>query len=109
MVVDYVSRLSLKGKRWTTPISWLTGVPVVNVQGRVNLAVQPRFANEPLLDVNVWILPSITGDLLREALPRELLNRIRTSRSPTLHFTSRRRSIYYWAMTYTRQLWTVGR
>lgn len=46
----------------------------MNVQGRVNLAVQPRFANEPLLDVNAWILPSITGDLPREMLPRELLN-----------------------------------
>ncbi|XP_022164008.1 uncharacterized protein LOC111029351 [Myzus persicae] len=75
VTVDCVSRLGLKGKRWTTPISGLAGVPVVNVQGRVNLAVQPRFSNEPLLDVNAWILPSITGDLPRETLPRELLNR----------------------------------
>jgi len=46
----------------------------VNVQGRVNLAVQPQFANEPLLEVNAWILPSITGQLPRETLSRELLN-----------------------------------
>ncbi|KAF0721556.1 Integrase catalytic domain-containing protein, partial [Aphis craccivora] len=75
VTVAAVNRLGIKPSQWTTPISGLAGVPVLNVQGRVNLTVQPRFATEPLLDVHAWVLPSITGDLPRETLPRKLLER----------------------------------
>jgi len=63
-----VKRLGLRWSSWTAPISGLTGVPVVTVQGRVNCHVVPRFASEPVLSFESWVLPSITGDLPRCSL-----------------------------------------
>lgn len=68
ITVAGADRLGLKRSRWTTPISDLAGVPVVNVQGRVECMVQPRFALEPVLCVHAWVLPTITGDLPKQAL-----------------------------------------
>lgn len=62
-------RLGLKCARWTAPVSGLGGVPIVDVQGRAEVAVQPRFAVEPVLAVHAWVLPSITADLPRNNLP----------------------------------------
>uniref|UniRef100_A0A2S2PHQ7 Peptidase A2 domain-containing protein n=1 Tax=Schizaphis graminum TaxID=13262 RepID=A0A2S2PHQ7_SCHGA len=54
-----VDRLKLKCTRWTSPVTGLGGVPVINVQGRVEFSVQPRFAVEPVLAVHAWVLPLI--------------------------------------------------
>ncbi|KAL4135124.1 hypothetical protein QTP88_006772 [Uroleucon formosanum] len=45
------------------------GVLIVDVQGRAEVAVQPRFAAEPVLAIHAWVLPSITADLPRNNLP----------------------------------------
>ncbi|XP_022165278.1 uncharacterized protein LOC111030191 [Myzus persicae] len=70
-----VDRLKLKCTRWTSPVTGLGGVPVVNVQGRVEFSVQPRFAVEPVLAVHAWVLPSITADLPRTTLPSTMKDR----------------------------------
>ncbi|XP_025193649.1 uncharacterized protein LOC112593471 [Melanaphis sacchari] len=63
------NRLGLKRSRWTAPISGLFGVAVVNVLGRVDCIIQPRFAPEPALSVHAWVLPTITSDLPKQSLP----------------------------------------
>ncbi|XP_050064833.1 uncharacterized protein LOC126553757 [Aphis gossypii] len=63
VTIACADRLGLKRSRWTAPITGLSGVPVVNVQGRVECNVQPRFASEPVLSINAWVLPAITSDL----------------------------------------------
>jgi hypothetical protein len=68
-------RLNLRHTKWTGPISGLSGVPVTNVLGTVQCRIQPRFSNEPRLDVNAWVLPSITGDLPRAAIPVDIRDR----------------------------------
>lgn len=45
------------------------GVLIVDVQGRAEVAVQPRFAAEPVLAIHAWVLPSITAHLPRNNLP----------------------------------------
>lgn len=65
-------RLGLKRSRWTTPISGLAGVPVVNVQGQVDCSIQPRFAPEPVISVRAWVLPTITGDLPKQTLSSQI-------------------------------------
>ncbi|XP_016661601.2 uncharacterized protein LOC107884315 [Acyrthosiphon pisum] len=61
-------RLGLRWSSWSAPISGLAGVPVVTVQGRVDCHVVPRYASDPVLAFESWVLPSITGDLPRHSL-----------------------------------------
>ncbi|XP_022162657.1 uncharacterized protein LOC111028347 [Myzus persicae] len=61
-------RLGLRWSTWSAPISGLAGVPVVTVQGRVDCHVVPRYASDPVLAFESWVLPSITGDLPRHSL-----------------------------------------
>lgn len=68
-------RLGLRREPWTTPVTGLSGVPIMEVQGRVECVVQPRYATEPVLNVHAWVLPAITGDLPRNQLPATLKNR----------------------------------
>lgn len=70
-----VDRLGLKRTRWTTPVTGLSEVPVVDVQGRVDCMIQPRFVDEPALCVNAWVLSSITGNLPRKSLPPNVRDR----------------------------------
>lgn len=63
-----VKRLGLKPARWTAPISGLSGTTVAEVQGRVECIVQPRFASDPVLPVQAWVLPTITSDLPQKSL-----------------------------------------
>ncbi|KAL4141999.1 hypothetical protein QTP88_004531 [Uroleucon formosanum] len=70
-----VTRLGLKRSRWTAPISGLSGTSVVNVLGRVDCVVQPRFSSEPALSVRAWILPTITGDLPKQSLSSGIKDR----------------------------------
>jgi hypothetical protein len=71
-------RLGLRREQWTTPVTGLSGVPVTNVQGRVECVVQPRYAPEPVVSVNAWVLPSITGDVPRNSLPPDIQNSFST-------------------------------
>lgn len=65
-------RLGLRRTKWTTPVSGLSGVPVVDVQGKVDCLIQPRFANEPGISVKAWVLPSITGKIPRISLSTDI-------------------------------------
>jgi hypothetical protein len=69
ITVACTDRLRLKRDRWTSRVTGLRGVPVVDVKGRVELCVQPRFAVEPVLQIHAWMLPAITGDMPRDTLP----------------------------------------
>lgn len=75
VTVACADRLGLKRSRWTAPISGLSGVSVVNVQGRVECTVQPRFASEPVFSIHAWVLPNITANLPRKTLPSVLKNK----------------------------------
>uniref|UniRef100_A0A2S2NF85 Uncharacterized protein n=1 Tax=Schizaphis graminum TaxID=13262 RepID=A0A2S2NF85_SCHGA len=66
-----VKRLGLKPARWTAPISGLSRTTVAEVQGRVECIVQPRFASDPVLPVQAWVLPTITT--LTSDLPQKSL------------------------------------
>jgi len=68
-------QLGLKRSRWRAPISGLSRVPAVNVQGRVECSVQPRFASEHVLSINAWVLPAITSDLPRTTLHPNIKDR----------------------------------
>lgn len=74
ITVACAERLGLKRSRWTAPISGLSGVPI-NVHGRAECTVQPRFATEPVSSVHAWVLPSITGELPGRSLPADIKNR----------------------------------
>ncbi|KAL4126593.1 hypothetical protein QTP88_010805 [Uroleucon formosanum] len=65
-------RLGLKRSRWTAPISGLSGVTVMNVQGRVECTVHPRFASEPALSIHAWVLPTITNALPTKTLSADI-------------------------------------
>lgn len=75
ITVTCTDRLGLKYARWTSPVTGLGGMPIVNVQGRVELSIQPRFAIEPVLAIHAWVLPSITADMPRSALPPNVKGR----------------------------------
>lgn len=75
ITVTCADRLGLKCARWTSPVTGLGGVPIVNVQGRVELSIQPRFAIEPVLAIHAWVLPSITADMPHSALPPNVKGR----------------------------------
>lgn len=70
-----VDRLGLRRERWTAPVTGLSGVSIMNVQGRVECVMQPRYSNEPMLSVQAWVLPSITSDLPRDTLPMDIKDR----------------------------------
>lgn len=90
VTVSCADRLGLRRVRWTTPVTGLGGVPIVNVQGRVDITVQPRFSVEPVLSVHAWVLPSITGDLPRNTLSPRLKDRYENLAlaDPTFNVTS---------------------
>lgn len=67
-------KLGLNRTGCITTVTGLSGVPVFDVQGRIECTVQPHYANEPVLSIHVWVLPSITGDLPRKSLPLSVLN-----------------------------------
>lgn len=60
------------------PVSGISGTPVVNVKGVVECNIRPRFATEPALMVQSWVLPSITSDMPRASLPVDIKDRFST-------------------------------
>lgn len=75
ITVGCSDRLGLRPTKWTAPVSGLAGTPVLNVKGRVECNVQPRFATEPVLSVNAWVFPAITSDMPRKSLPKDIKGR----------------------------------
>lgn len=72
------TRLGLRLSRWTAPVSGLSGVSVVNVKGKVECHVQPRFSPDPVIPFTAWVFPSITADMPRQQVSREVTDRYRT-------------------------------
>ncbi|XP_060861829.1 uncharacterized protein LOC132938841 [Metopolophium dirhodum] len=68
VTVSFADRLGLKRTRWTAPVTGLAGHPVNSVMGWIDCIVQPRFAPEPSLSIQAWVLPSITGDMPHKTL-----------------------------------------
>ncbi|XP_025417938.1 uncharacterized protein LOC112688790 [Sipha flava] len=83
-------RLGLRRDRWTTPVTGLSGVSIMDVQGRVDCVIQPRYSNEPVLSVQAWVLPSITNDLPRNILPIGIKDRFSNLAlaDPSFHITA---------------------
>jgi len=75
ITVACTDRLRLKRDRWTSPVTGLSGVPIIDVKGRVEFSIQPRFAVEPVLNIQAWVLPAITGDMPRNTLPSSVKGR----------------------------------
>uniref|UniRef100_A0A2S2PC01 Integrase catalytic domain-containing protein n=1 Tax=Schizaphis graminum TaxID=13262 RepID=A0A2S2PC01_SCHGA len=68
VTVSCADRLGLKRSSWTASVTGLAGHPVSSVMGRIDCIVQPRFAPEPSLAIQAWVLPSITGDMPHKTL-----------------------------------------
>ncbi|KAF0746284.1 Integrase catalytic domain-containing protein [Aphis craccivora] len=49
--------------RWTVPVTDLSGQKVPDVQGIVQLTIQPRDKPTPAIKVKPWILSTITSDM----------------------------------------------
>ncbi|XP_025203838.1 uncharacterized protein LOC112600747 [Melanaphis sacchari] len=75
MTVACSTRLGFRPRPWTMPVSGLSGTPVISVKGVVECHVRPRFASEPELAVQAWVLPSITSDMPRTSLPTDIKDR----------------------------------
>lgn len=78
ITVSCSNRLGLRPKKWTAPISGLSGTAVVDVRGTVDVIVQPRFAREPQLKTTTWVLPSITSSMPRQSLATNVKDRFAT-------------------------------
>ncbi|CAI6369944.1 unnamed protein product [Macrosiphum euphorbiae] len=61
LTVECSTRLGFRPRPWTMPVSGISGTPVVSVKGIVECHIRPRFASEPSLTVQAWVLPSITS------------------------------------------------
>ncbi|KAF0719706.1 Integrase catalytic domain-containing protein, partial [Aphis craccivora] len=90
MTVSCSTRLGLRLRRWTLPVSGLSGTPVVEVKGVVDCQIRPRFAPEPLLSVQTWVLPSITSDMPRYSVSADIKDRYSTLAlaDPQFHVSS---------------------
>ncbi|XP_050054516.1 uncharacterized protein LOC126549427 [Aphis gossypii] len=69
---DCCDRLGLRPSRWTVPVSGLSGQKVPDVQGLVQLVVQPRNSSSPSIQVKAWVLSSITSDMPARQLPSQV-------------------------------------
>ncbi|KAF0739485.1 Integrase catalytic domain-containing protein [Aphis craccivora] len=62
-------RLGLQPSRWTVPVTGLSGQKVPDVQGVVQLTIQPRDSPALSIQVKPWVLSSITTDMPARQLP----------------------------------------
>lgn len=69
------NRLGLHMARWTAPVSGLSGATVLSVQGIVDCHIQPRFSPEPIVPFKAWVFPSITADMPRQQLSKDVADR----------------------------------
>ncbi|CAI6346507.1 unnamed protein product [Macrosiphum euphorbiae] len=63
------NRLGLQPSRWTVPVTGLSGQKVPDVQGIVQLTIQPRDKPTPAIQVKPWVLSTITSDMPARQLP----------------------------------------
>jgi len=63
------NRLGLRPSRWTIPVTGLSGQKVPDVQGIVQLTIQPRDEPTPAIKVKPWVLSNITSDMPARRLP----------------------------------------
>ncbi|XP_050065896.1 uncharacterized protein LOC126554955 [Aphis gossypii] len=66
------NRLGLKPSRWTVPVTGLSGQRIPEVQGIVQLSIQPRSSPTPSIKVNPLVLPAITSDMPARQLPAKV-------------------------------------
>lgn len=68
---------------------WFIRHAIISVNGVVEYHVRPRFASEPELVVQAWVLPSITSDMPRTSLPTDIRDRFSslTLANPQFHVT----------------------
>jgi len=57
-------RLGLNPSRWTVPITGLSSQKVPDVQGIVQLTIQLRDSSTPSINVQPWVLTTITSDIM---------------------------------------------
>lgn len=83
-------RLGFQPTNRTLVIRGLSGVPVLDIKGFVTCTINSRFANEPKLNTNAWVLPSITCSMPRVSLPnsvKEVFAKLALA-DPSFHVTS---------------------
>ncbi|XP_015378292.1 PREDICTED: uncharacterized protein LOC107172516 [Diuraphis noxia] len=66
------NRLGLKPSHWTVPVTGLSGQKVPDVQGIVQLTIQPRGNPIPFINVKPWVLTAITSDMPARKLPAQV-------------------------------------
>lgn len=64
-----VAHLGLRKTPLTAPVTGLSCAPVASTEGIVNCQVQPRFTDEPIIQVKAWVVPTITSDMPPQPLP----------------------------------------
>lgn len=62
-------RLGFQPTNWTSTIRGLCGIAVLDIRGLVTCTIRSRFANEPRLSTDAWVLESITCCMPRTSLP----------------------------------------
>lgn len=69
---DSCTRLGLCPSRWTLPVTGLSGQTFLDIKGAVQLQIQLRKIQSQLIATRVWVLVSITSELLARQLPRQI-------------------------------------
>ncbi|XP_025192697.1 uncharacterized protein LOC112592764, partial [Melanaphis sacchari] len=69
---DCSNRLGLCPSRWTVPVTRLASQKVPDVQGFVQLVVQPRNSSTPSIQVKTSVLSSITSNMPARELPSQV-------------------------------------
>lgn len=64
--------LGLTITKWTVPVSGLAGVTLPTVKGLTSCTITPRFESNTELEVNTWVLPTITVNLPTSPLPASI-------------------------------------
>lgn len=72
MSTSCADRLGLKKKKWTAPLTGLSGVSIPTVQGSVDCFVTPRNADDSSFQLNAWVMPNIVTDMPSQNLPTYL-------------------------------------
>lgn len=69
---DCCIRLGLQPTRWTLPVTGLGSQKIPDIQGIVQLDIQPQNSSIPSICVKAWVLPSITTDMPVRQLPGQV-------------------------------------
>ncbi|XP_050065977.1 uncharacterized protein LOC126555053 [Aphis gossypii] len=75
MSVPCVERLGLTRNKWTAPLTGVSGVAVLQVKGRVDCLITPRYNDEHPIELKAWVLPRITTEMPSQRLPPEMVKK----------------------------------